>query len=191
MARSSPLAKAGFNIFAASIAPSLLPAPIRVCISSINNMIDPSEPITSFTTDFNRSSNSPLYMAPAISAPKSRENICFDFKFSGTSPRTILCANPSAIAVLPVPGSPIRIGLFFVLLLNICKTRRISSSLPITGSDLPAFARSFRLMAYLFIAITFSLFFAELLEFIVLCFFGDIKIISKAVFVTIWHSSRV
>jgi hypothetical protein len=40
----------------------------------------------------------------------------FDFKFSGTSPFTIRCAMPSAIAVLPTPGSPTSMGLFFVLL---------------------------------------------------------------------------
>ena len=33
---------------------------------------------------------------------------------SGTSPRAIFLASPSAIAVLPTPGSPIRTGLFFV-----------------------------------------------------------------------------
>src|SRR5574344_1790301 len=41
------------------------------------------------------------------------------FRFSGTSPRTMRSAKPSTIAVLPVPGSPIRIGLFFVRLLSI------------------------------------------------------------------------
>ena len=34
-------------------------------------------------------------------------------------PSTIRCASPSAIAVLPTPGSPIRHGLFFVLRLKI------------------------------------------------------------------------
>ena len=111
-------------------------------------MISPSDFVTSFTTAFKRSSNSPLYLAPAINAPISNEKICLDFKFSGTSPRTIRWANPSAIAVLPTPGSPIKIGLFFVRRLNICKTRRISSSRPITGSSLPLRARSFKLMAY-------------------------------------------
>ena len=149
MARSSPRAKAGLRMLAASIAPSLLPAPTSVWISSIKRMICPSDLVTSFTTALSRSSNSPLYFAPAISAPMSSEKICLLFRFSGTSPRTIRCANPSAIAVLPTPGSPIRIGLFFVRRLRICSTRRISSSRPITGSSLPDRARSFRLMAYL------------------------------------------
>ncbi len=69
-------------------------------------------------------------------------------RFSGTSPRTILWASPSAMAVLPVPGSPMSIGLFFVRRLRICNTRRISSSRPITGSSLPARARSLRFIAY-------------------------------------------
>ena len=38
---------------------------------------------------------------------------------SGTSPLTMRCANPSAMAVLPTPGSPIRTGLFFVRRLKI------------------------------------------------------------------------
>ena len=33
---------------------------------------------------------------------------------SGTSPRTMRCASPSTMAVLPTPGSPISTGLFFV-----------------------------------------------------------------------------
>ena len=41
------------------------------------------------------------------------------FRFSGTSPRTIRCAIPSAIAVFPVPGSPMRMGLFLVRRLRI------------------------------------------------------------------------
>ena len=137
MALNSPRAKAGFKIFAASIAPSPPPAPTRVWISSINNTISPSALMTSLITDFNRSSNSPLYLAPAISEPMSREKICFDLRFSGTSPSMMRCASPSAIAVFPTPGSPIRIGLFLVRRDNICSTRLISSSLPITGSNFP------------------------------------------------------
>ena len=66
---------------------------------------------------------------------------------SGTSPLTIRCANPSAIAVLPTPGSPIRTGLFLVRRLKICITRWISVSRPMTGSIFPCFALSFKSMA--------------------------------------------
>ena len=60
----------------------------------------------------------------------------------GQSPSTILMASPSAIAVLPTPGSPIRTGLFLVRRESTCMQRRISSSRPITGSILPADAAS-------------------------------------------------
>ena len=64
----------------------------------------------------------------------------------GTSPATIRWARPSAIAVLPTPGSPMRAGLFFVLRPRIWMTRSISFSLPMTGSSFPARAASVRLM---------------------------------------------
>ena len=46
-------------------------------------------------------------------------------------------AKPSAIAVLPTPGSPIKIGLFFLRLDKICATRSISFSRPTIGSNFP------------------------------------------------------
>ena len=153
MARSSPRANAGFKMLAASIAPSPFPAPTRVCISSMKSTTSPPEATTSFITDLRRSSNSPLYLAPAINAPMSREKSCFDFRFSGTSPFTIRWAIPSAIAVLPTPGSPMSMGLFFVLRESICKTRLISSSRPITGSSFPFRAISFKWSAKRFNAL--------------------------------------
>ena len=147
MVLSSPLARAGLRILDASIAPLLLPAPTRVCISSMKRMISPSLSTTSLTTPLSLSSNSPWYLAPAMRAPRSREYIFLDFRFSGTWPSTIFCAIPSEMAVFPTPGSPTSIGLFFVLLLSICNTRLISSSLPMTGSSFPAAALSLRLTA--------------------------------------------
>ena len=44
-------------------------------------------------------------------------------------------ANPSAMADLPTPGSPINKGLFFFLRLKICETRSIYFSRPTTGSN--------------------------------------------------------
>jgi len=140
-----------------------------------------------------RSSNSPRYLAPAnlapaIKAPMSSETSFRPLRDSGTSPATIRCASPSAIAVLPTPkvrvggeskpleylnmvrigyrvflplwrwlnqnqatvgqqsstvpphapGSPRRMGLFFVRLLRIWTVLRISSSRPITGSSFPS-----------------------------------------------------
>ncbi len=132
---SSPLASIGFNIFPASIAPSVLPAPTIVWSSSINKIICPLLFFTSSNTAFRRSSNSPRYFAPATKAPISKANIFLSFSPSGTSPLTILWAKPSTAAVFPTPGSPIKTGLFFVFLDNILTIFRISPSLPITGSS--------------------------------------------------------
>ena len=79
----------------------------------------------------------PRNFAPAIKAPISKEKMVLSFKFSGTSLRTIRCANPSTIAVLPTPGSPIKTGLFLVFLDKIRITSRISSSRPMIGSCFP------------------------------------------------------
>ena len=56
---SSPLANAGLRMLDASIAPELFPAPTRVWISSMKRMIWPALSITSLTTPFSLSSNSP------------------------------------------------------------------------------------------------------------------------------------
>ena len=66
--------------------------------------------------DFSLSSNSPLNFAPATKAPKSSEISFLFFNESGISLFIILMASPSTIAVFPTPGSPIKIGLFLVLL---------------------------------------------------------------------------
>ena len=141
---SSPLASIGFNRLPASMEPSVLPAPTMVCSSSMNRMICPSLFFTSSRTAFNRSSNSPRYLAPATSAPISSANSLRFFKPSGTSPRTIRWASPSTTAVLPTPGSPIRTGLFLVFRERIWITLRISLSRPMTGSSFWSFARSTR-----------------------------------------------
>ncbi len=84
-----------------------------------------------------RSSNSPRYLVPATMPEMSRERIRLSCSSSGTSPKAIFLASPSAMAVLPTPGSPMRQGLFFVRRERICTTRWISASRPITGSSLP------------------------------------------------------
>ena len=148
----SPRASAGFSRLDASIAPSALPAPTSVCISSMNRMMPPSEDITSLSTALSRSSNSPRYFAPAISAPMSSASSFLSFRLSGTSPLTMRSARPSTIAVLPTPGSPISTGLFLVRRESTCTVRRISSSRPITGSSLPSRAAWVRSRAYFFSA---------------------------------------
>ena len=117
--RNFPLARSGFSKFAASMAPSLLPAPSTRCTSSTKRTIFPSAFSTSSNTARRRSSNSPRYLAPATKAPMSSVRSATSFRVSGTSPCNILFASPSTTAVFPTPGSPIRTGLFFVLRHNI------------------------------------------------------------------------
>ena len=63
---------------------------------------------------------------------------------SGTSPRTIRSASPSAIAVLPTPGSPTNSGLFFERRQRIWMVRSTSRSRPIRMSILPCLALALR-----------------------------------------------
>jgi len=128
----------------ASIEPCAAPAPTTVCNSSMKRIISPEERCTSEIADFKRSSNSPRKREPAIIAPKSREITFLPIKISGTSLSAIFWANPSTIAVLPTPASPIRTGLFFVRRERTWITRSISSSLPMTGSSLFSCAKAVR-----------------------------------------------
>ena len=88
--------------------------PTTVWSSSMNRITWPSASLISLRTALSRSSNSPRNLAPAMSAPRSSETTRLSLRPSGTSPRTIRWARPSAMAVLPTPGSPMRTGLFFV-----------------------------------------------------------------------------
>ena len=74
------------------------------------------------------------YLAPASKLVISRETIRLFAIEEGTSPLTMRTANPSRIAVLPTPASPISMGLFFRRRDRIWRVCRISSSRPITGS---------------------------------------------------------
>ncbi len=148
MACSSPRASIGLSMLQASMAPSAAPAPTSVCISSMKRMICPAESVISLSTALSRSSNSPRYLAPATSAPRSSATSRLSRRPVGTSPLTMRCASPSTMAVLPTPGSPISTGLFLVRRLRIWTTRRISSSRPITGSSLPLRASAVRSRPY-------------------------------------------
>ena len=99
----------------------------------MNKMTFPSRWISSITF-FKRSSNSPRYFVPATKEPISSIIKRFLAMSAGTSPATIFCAKPSAIAVLPTPGSPIKTGLFFVRRDKIWMTRLTSAERPTTGS---------------------------------------------------------
>ena len=131
------------------MAPSAPPAPMMVCSSSINNSIFPAF-FTSARTFLIRSSNSPRYLEPATIPDKSSVTTRLLMTLSGTIPDTIFCASPSTTAVFPTPGSPIRHGLFLLLLLNIWMTRWISSSRPITGSNPPSLASCVKSLEYWF-----------------------------------------
>ena len=84
---SSPRASIGLSMLPASMAPSAAPAPTTVCSSSMNSRIRPSAALTSLSTAFSRSSNSPRYFAPATSEPMSRLKMTLSRSPSGTSPR--------------------------------------------------------------------------------------------------------
>ena len=92
-----------------------------------------------------RSSNSPRYLLPATIEARSSATTSLSASVAGTSPATIRWARPSTMAVLPVPGSPMRTGLFFVRRDSTWMTRRISWSRPMTGSSLPSRAMAVRL----------------------------------------------
>mmetsp|Transcript_28247 Transcript_28247/g.75408 ORF Transcript_28247/g.75408 Transcript_28247/m.75408 type:complete len:202 (+) Transcript_28247:112-717(+) len=146
---SSPRASSGFSRLPASIAPlPPAPAPTMVWISSMKEMIFPSACLISFSTAFSLSSNSPRYFAPATMLPMSSENTVLSWRACGTSPSMILRARPSTIAVFPTPGSPMMTGLFFERRAKIWITRRISSSLPMTGSIFPARAMAVTSVPY-------------------------------------------
>ncbi len=145
---SSPRASMGLSRFPASIAPSVAPAPTMVWSSSMNSIIWPSDSATSLSTALRRSSNSPLNLAPAISAPMSRATMRLSFMASGTSLFAIRCASASTMAVLPTPASPMSTGLFFLRRDKISMVRLISCSLPMTGSSLPCEASSVKSIPY-------------------------------------------
>jgi len=114
-------------MFAASRAPSAAPAPTTVCTSSMKSITSPFFLFNSSRRRFSLSSKSPLKRVPATSLPMTF------LKNRGTFPSTILWASPSTTAVFPTPGSPMRTGLFFVLLDSICITLLISFSRSTTG----------------------------------------------------------
>ncbi len=89
----------------------------------MKRMISPLLSVTSLRKALSRSSNSPRYFAPAIIEPMSIAMRRLFLRESGTSPLTMRRARPSAMAVLPTPGSPMRTGLFFVRRERICMTR--------------------------------------------------------------------
>ena len=135
----SPLANAGLNIFDASKEPLAPPAPTIVWISSINK-ITSSAFSNSIINAFMRSSNWPRYLVPATIEAISKLTTRLLNKTRLTFLWMMRSAKPSAIAVLPTPGSPINTGLFFLRRLKTWLTRSISFSRPTIGSNFPSSA---------------------------------------------------
>ena len=136
---SSPRESAGLSIEEASIDPSAAPAPTSVWISSMK-ITTFGVSVISFMIVLSRSSNWPRYLVPATRDPRSSCTMRLPSSVLGTCPATMRWARPSAIAVLPTPGSPMSTGLFLVRRERIWMTRSISSARPITGSSLDSFA---------------------------------------------------
>ena len=136
---NSPRASAGLSMFAASIDPAADPAPTIVWISSIKRIMF-GFLVSSFRRALIRSSNCPRYFVPATTEAMSRLTTRLSNSTRETFRSTMRCANPSTMADLPTPGSPISTGLFFFLRLRICASRSISFSRPTMGSSLPSAA---------------------------------------------------
>mmetsp|Transcript_169801 Transcript_169801/g.544981 ORF Transcript_169801/g.544981 Transcript_169801/m.544981 type:complete len:270 (-) Transcript_169801:420-1229(-) len=105
--------------------------------------------LTSSMIDLSLSSNSPRYLVPATMAAMSSEYSCLLRSFAGTLPSAIICARPSATAVLPTPGGPTRQALFFRLRSKIWMILWSSFSRPTTGSSKPSLAIFVRSVATL------------------------------------------
>ena len=140
---TSPRARAGFRILAASRLPGAEPAPIIVCISSTKRMISLCF-LSSSMSLRRRSSNCPRYCVPATMAAMSSATMRFPASTRGALPPAMRCARPSTTALLPTPGSPMRIGLFFLRRQSICTIRSVSRSRPTTGSNPPLAAMAVR-----------------------------------------------
>ena len=134
MQEISPRDSAGLRMFAASSEPSADPAPISEWISSMKMMMSGFS-FSSLMMPLSRSSNWPRYFVPATMSERSSERMRLLAMKSGTLPSTMRCASPSTMAVLPTPGSPRRIGLFFVRRERIWMMRSTSFSRPMSGSN--------------------------------------------------------
>ena len=144
MTRSSPRARSGLSMFAASIAPSAAPAPRTVWSSSMNRTTLPSEATASSSAVFRRCSNCPRNCAPASMPARSTATMRASRRVAGTSPAAIRRARPSAMAVLPTPGSPMRTGLLLRRRARTSTACSISVSRPMTGSMRPSAASAVR-----------------------------------------------
>ena len=151
--RISPRASTDLKMLAASDgAPSAEPAPTMVCASSTNR-IRFGRSFSSRITFWIRSSNMPRSIVPATMLFICRLTTWQSRSRTGTlsGSNSMRRASPSAIAVLPTPGSPISITeLARSRWQRISSTCWISLSRPNTGGSLSCRASRFRLVAKCF-----------------------------------------
>ena len=150
-------------MFAAFIELSCSSPPTILCTSSIASMMLPSD-LHSSIIPLILDSNWPLNCVPATREVISTRYTSLFISLPGTSPFAIAIASAFTIAVLPTPGSPIKAGLFLLLLFRICIILWSSFSLPITLSNLPFLALSVKFspnvskyLVFLFFFLFFSL----------------------------------
>jgi hypothetical protein len=117
---------------------------MSVCISSMNRMMSPFRLLNLVEHAFQALLELAAIFGARDQAAHVERHQGAVLQLSGTSPLAMRSARPSAIAVLPTPGSPIRTGLFLVRRARIWMVRRISSSRPMTGSSLPSRAACVR-----------------------------------------------
>jgi len=81
------------------------------------DFIDKEKDVTGAFSTSARCLSTALQIPPGILSRNEASHVeaksCLPLRESGTSPWMILWARPSATAVLPTPGSPIRRGLFW------------------------------------------------------------------------------
>ena len=131
----------------ASIAPSAPPARTDGSDARRINRITSLDSTTSAITFLIRSSNSPRYLEPATMPDRSSVITRLSAMTSGTFPDAIIWANPSATAVFPTPGSPMRQGYSWCGGLRSGLPAGSHFSRPITGSSFPSAAIFVRFLA--------------------------------------------
>ena len=116
-----------------------------VWISSMKTITRPSAAATSRFSAVMRSLNEPRICVPDTMEPTSSPITTVSAIDGGTSPVAMRSARPSAMAVLPTPGSPIKQGLLARRLCRTSMTSSSSRSRPMSGSILPSAAITVRL----------------------------------------------
>ena len=141
---SSPRARAGFMMLEASIAPSAAPAPTSVCSSSMKRMTSPWR-LAHLLHD---ALHALFELAAVLGAGDQGRQVQRDDALVLQEVRDVArddaLGQPSAMAVLPTPGSPSRHGLFLMRREMIWMTRSISLARPMTGSSFSLRASSVR-----------------------------------------------